>query len=68
MKRAGELLFERMAENDFCFQDDKGKTGYEKESMFLNVETSIKPLIQLRSVFDECDDSYEPDLSFAKQE
>lgn len=65
MKSAGELLFENMEENGFCLQVDKRKN--EKGSMFLDVETSMKPLIQLCSVFDECDDDYEPDLSFVKQ-
>lgn len=66
MKGAGELLFERMAENDF-FQSDTRKKGHEKESMFLDVETRVKPLIKLHSIFDECDDNYEPDLSFMEQ-
>ena len=64
MKNVSKLMYEAVAKDGFCVQADKRKMGHKRESMFLDIETIIRPTIHMRSVFDECDEDYMTDLSF----
>ncbi len=67
MRNISKMIFDKVAENKFCIQIERSRGRGANESMFLDVETVMQPIIKMKSVFNECDDDYVPDLSFVHE-
>lgn len=68
MKSASKEIYDTVAENNFCVSVQRRGADNASESMFLDLETYVEPIIKLRNVFNECCDDYVPDFSFTRRE
>lgn len=68
MRNASEIMFDIAAENGFCVTAGTREYRGSQDSKFLDVEKPrLQSVIPMYSMFDQCDDDYEPDKDFVDQ-
>lgn len=68
MINVSRYIYEKVQESNFCLGYDAVEDKNPVDSQFVNVMPRMQPIISVQGYFDECDDDYETDLSFATEE